>query len=430
MSEDKFDAIVVGGGLAGTVAAYLMANAGLEVVLIERGNFPGSKNMTGGRLYTHSIEKIIPGFTAEAPLERKITRECVTMLTDDSAVGLDYRSTRLGKQGSDSYSVLTSVLDQWLADKAEEAGAQIIAGISIENLIVREGRVCGVIAGDDELEANVTILADGANSLLAQKIGMRAEFKPSQVAVGVKELIRLPASVIEDRFCSSDGEGTASLFVGSPTAGSIGGGFLYTNKESVSLGIVATLSTLVEGNRSAPAMLEALKRHHAVAPLIKNGKLLEYSGHIVLEGGYDMIPKLIGDGVLVVGDGAGFCMNLGYAVRGMDLAIASAECAAKAVIEASGQGDFSAESLAVYRTLLEQGFVLKDMKTYRRFPHFMDSTPRLFDEYPRLAADTMEEMFVVDGRPSIPLRKAVMPHLKRIGIGTLIKDVRKGLGSL
>ncbi|NLN86823.1 MAG: FAD-dependent oxidoreductase [Syntrophomonadaceae bacterium] len=428
MADEAFDAIIVGGGIAGTVAAYLLAKEGLEVLLIERGNYPGSKNMTGGRLYSHSLEKIMPGFAEEAPIERKITRERVYMMTEDSAAGLDFYSGRLGVRGQDSYSVLRAPFDQWLGEKAESAGANIVSGICVENLIFNDGQVGGVVAGEDEITSKVVILADGINSLLAQKIGMREEFKPHQMAVGVKELWELPASVIEDRFGCSENEGAACMFAGSPSDSRIGGGFLYTNKESISLGVVATLSDL--GEKTVPQLMEDFHNHPAIAPLLKGAQLIEYSGHLVPEGGFDMMPKIVGNGVLVVGDGAGLCINLGYAIRGMDFAVASAECAAKAVIDAQQTDDFSAAGLQNYLKYMEKSFVLPDMKLYRQFPHFLEGTPRIFGAYPNMAVDMLTDMFVMDGQPARPLMKKMMPHVKKIGIWNLIKDGWKGMKSI
>lgn len=425
-----FDAIVVGGGIAGTVAAYQLAKEGLGVLLIERGNYAGSKNMTGGRIYGHSLEKIFPNFAQEAPIERKITREKISLMTEESNFTIDYYSDLLGVQGSDSYSVLRGVFDQWLLEKAEEAGVEIITGIRVDDLIVREGKVCGVIAGEDALESDVTILADGVNSLLAQKLGFRGEIQPNQVAVGAKEVIELPASVIEDRFNCTGNEGTAWLFAGTPSAGRVGGGFLYTNKDSISIGVVSTLSDLIKGNTSVTQMLEDFKKHPVIEPLLKGGKLLEYSGHLVPEGGFDMIPQIIGDGVLVVGDAAGFCMNLGYAVRGMDFAVGSAECAAKAVVAAKNAQNFSKGFLECYRTFLYQSFVMKDLMHYKKFPHFLEHCPRIFDGYPRMAADMMADLFVVKGGTPQPLWKNMFKHLKKVGLLTLAKDAWKGVRSL
>lgn len=430
MSEDKFDAIIVGAGIAGSTAGYLLAKQGLQVLIVERGNSAGSKNMTGGRIYSHSLEKIMPNFAKEAPLERKITREKVSLMTEDSNVTLDFYSDQLGMPGSDSYAVRRAVFDSWLADQAEAAGCDMIYGIRVDDLIVRDGRVCGVIAGEDELEADVTILADGVNSLLAKKLGFHGELKTHQVAVGAKEVIELPAQVIDDRFQCRENEGTAWLFAGTPSAGRVGGGFLYTNKDSISLGVVSTVSELVKGSKSLPQMLEDFKHHPVIEPLVKGGKLIEYSGHLVPEGGLEMVPKIIGDGVLVVGDAAGFCLNLGYAVRGMDLAVGSAECAAKAVITAKEAGDFSANSLQRYQENLNHSFVMKDMTLYKKFPHFLETTPRIFNGYPDMAAKMMLELFVMDGQPAQPLLKSMIKHVKEIGLMNIAKDAWKGVRSL
>ena len=158
MSEEKFDAIVVGAGIAGSTAAYVMAKAGLDVLVIERGNYPGSKNMTGGRLYAHSLERVIPGFAKEAPVERRVTREKISFMTEEDTVTLDYHSAAPKPPEAESYTVLRGKFDQWLASKAEEAGAQFIPGIRVDRLLQDEaGRITGVQAGEDELEANVVI---------------------------------------------------------------------------------------------------------------------------------------------------------------------------------------------------------------------------------------------------------------------------------
>lgn len=428
--SEKFDCIIVGGGVAGLVASYILAKEGQDVLLIERGGFPGSKNMTGGRLYSHSLEKIIPDFAKEAPVQRKVVHEKISLMTEDSAFTIDYSSPALGVQGKDSYTVIRAEFDQWLAEKAEEVGAQIIPGILVEDLIVKDGKVCGVKAGEDELESEVVILADGVNSLLAQKLGFRGELKPHEVAVGAKEVIELPQKVIEDRFqLGNEEEGTAWLFAGSPSAGRVGGGFLYTNKSSISLGIVCTLSDAVHSSKTVPQMLEDFKNHPVIKPLIQDGKLVEYSGHLVPEGGYNMIPRLVGNGVLVIGDAAGFCINIGYAVRGMDLAIASAEAAAKAVIEAKEKGDFSEAVLNKYKALLDESFVIKDMQLYKKFPEFMENK-RIFNDYPKMVTDMMESMFVIDGTPSEPLKSSMKQHVKKIGVMNIVKDAFKGVRAL
>ena len=305
MSDEKFDAIVVGAGVAGTVAGYVMAQAGLDVLVIERGNSAGSKNMTGGRLYAHSLERIMPGFAQEAPLERKVTREKISFLTEESAVTLDFHREKADAPTQDSYTVLRNRLDPWLMDKAEQAGVQFIPGVRVDALIREGNKVTGVQAGDDILEANIVILADGVNSMLGRSLGMVPPSSAHHYAVGVKELIGLPPAVIADRFNLSGNEGAAWLFAGSPSDGLMGGGFLYTNQDSISLGLVCGLGDIAHATKSIPQMLEDFKQHPTIRPLIAGGELLEYSAHMVPEGGLAMVPKLVDDGVMIVGDAAG-----------------------------------------------------------------------------------------------------------------------------
>ncbi len=190
MSDDKFDAIVVGAGVAGTVAAYVMAKAGLDVLVIERGNSAGSKNMTGGRLYAHSIESIMPGFATSAPIERVVTREKISFLTEESAVTLDFHRAPPTPPLT-SYTVLRNKLDPWLMAQAEQAGAQFIPGVRVDALVREGNRVTGVQAGDDILDANIVILADGVNSMLGRSLDMVPVSSAHHYAVGVKELIGL-----------------------------------------------------------------------------------------------------------------------------------------------------------------------------------------------------------------------------------------------
>ncbi len=427
--DEKFDVIIVGGGIAGSTAGYILAKEGLTVLVIERGNYSGSKNMTGGRLYAHSLEKIIPGFAEEAPVERKVVKERISMMTNDSAMTVDFSSSRLGHEGQNSYVVLRSNMDRWLSEKAEEQGAMIVSGIKVDDLLVEGNKVKGVRCGEDEMEADVVVLADGVNSILAEKIGMKKRLTPSQVAIGVKEVLELPEKVINERFQLDGNEGASWLFAGDCSNGLTGGGFLYTNKESISLGLVCGVGHIGHSSKTLVKMMDDFKNHPVVAPFVKDSKLIEYSAHLVPEAGFDMVPELYRDGVVVIGDAAGLVINIGYMVRGMDLAITSAELAAKTIIEAKKKEDFSAKSLGLYKELLEQSYVLKDLKTYKNFPKFMEN-PRIFNEYPKLIADLMTDMFVINGEPSAPLKQKAWKHIKKIGLMNIAKDGIKGVQAL
>ena len=280
--------------------------------------------------------------------------------------------------------------------------------------------------------ADVVLLCDGVNSLLAREAVGYEKPPASQMAVGVKEVLELPAGTITDRILAqSDDEGAAWLFAGDATHGIFGGGFMYTNRDSISLGIVAGIeATMTHGKAPVYQMLEDLKHHPAVAPLIRGGKVVEHSGHMVPEGGYDMVPQYVFDGALLAGEAAGLCMNMGYQVRGMDFAVASGRMAAEAAVEAIDAGDASAAGLSGYARRMEDSFVIKDLKTFRKWPHVMEEWDAMFNDYPTMAAEVFNAMFSVDGRPQEPLRRRIMPIIKKRGLFKTANEVRKAVSAL
>ncbi|MDY5854918.1 MAG: FAD-dependent oxidoreductase [Arcanobacterium sp.] len=436
LEERDFDVIVVGGGCAGTAAAYVAAKKGKSVLLVERGEHPGAKNMTGGRLYAHSLRKLLNTYAdgdvawEDIPFERKITHERIALMDASSQFAIDFTSKELGEDGHDSYSVLRSRFDQWLADLAESAGAEIISGIPVESLLRKDGAVYGVRAGEDEITAHVVILAEGTNSLLAERELGIPRLKPNEVAVGIKHIYELSPEQIEDRFLLPEGEGAAMLFVGDCTHGVVGGGFVYTNTDTISVGLVATVSELEKADTTIYQALDDFEKHPAVAPLIRGAELVEHSGHLVPEGGFDSVPQYIFDGALLAGDTMRLVMNLGYQVRGMDFAIASGQFAAEAACDAIDRGDVGASGLADYRIKLEESFVLADLKTFRKWPHVMEKWERLFKEYPTMVAEIFNAMFVVDGKPQAKLMKRIWPIIKRRKPTKLLSEVRKAVSAL
>lgn len=437
MEERDFDIIVVGCGCAGAIAAYVAAKKGKSVLVVERGDYAGSKNMTGGRIYVHSLRAVLDEYAEgevnweDIPFERKITHERISLMDEASAMTIDYTSPALGMEGQESYSVLRADFDQWLMGLVESAGCEVITGIAVEELIKDEnGAVTGVRAGEDEISAHVVIVAEGANSLLAERFLGAPRPKPNQMAVGIKEVFQLDEKTVADRFLCPEGEGAAMLFVGDCTHGNVGGGFMYANKESISLGLVATIENMSKADTTIYQCMADFKEHPAVAPLIRGAEMVEHSGHMVSEGGYNMIPEYVHDGALIAGDAAMLCMNLGYVVRGMDLAVASGQFAAEAACEAIDAENVSKAGLAGYRRRMEDSFVIKDLKTFSQWPHTMESFDRMFTEYPTMVGEIFDSMFVVDGKPAQPLMKRVMPIVKERGLFKLFKEVKGAVKAL
>ncbi len=432
MTDDSFDVIIVGAGVAGSTAAYLLAKQGLQVVLIERGPYPGSKNLSGGVLYTHSLQQVMPNFWEEAPVERCITNQVVCFMTGSAHFNLDYKSQDFNQAPYNAFTVLRGKFDRWLAEKAEGAGAMLVPGIRVDRVLRDgQGRVVGIAAGEEEMLASVVIAADGANSFLAQEAGLRGRLPTHQVAVGVKELIALPRETIEERFHLSGQEGAAYSIVGYATQGVAGGGFLYTNLDSLSAGLVIRLDDLVEKKLKPGEIIEDFLSQPAIAALVKGGKLVEYGAHLVPEGGIGMMPRLYDDGILVVGDAAGLGINNGFVVRGMDLAIGSAAAAAEAVLEARAKNDFSAQALKAYPEKLESSFVMADMRTYARAPAFFQNE-RLYHAYPEMLSEWMRQVYFHEALPKQHLAPMFLRSARENGVSLvdLARDLLNGVRSL
>lgn len=397
MDGDKLDAIVVGAGPAGITAARDLAAAGLSVVVLERGQFPGSKNVSGGILYRQPTEEFAPGFEEDAPLERPIIEQRYLALTGDAMLGGVYRSMKFAEKPYNAYSVLRSEFDQWFATKAEQAGAEVYPEFTVTELLWENGAVAGVSTGEPEgeLSAHVVVLADGANSLLARQAGLHKEWRPIEQALIAKELINLPAEKIDDRFALPAGLGAAYEVFGESTWGLLGYGFIYTNRESISIGTGALLEDLIQSGRNVNDMLDRFKKHPAIAPLIQGGETVEYSAHLIPEVGYDRMPQVYAGGVVVVGDAAGLVNPMNR--EGANLAMLSGRLAAQAIIEAKDKQDFLAASLSKYKQLLDDSIIAADMKKISKLTPFAHDRPQLFTTYPQTLSDAAFEYLSVDG---------------------------------
>ena len=396
----QFDAIVVGAGASGNACAYTLARAGLKVLQIERGEYPGSKNVQGAILYSDALEKIIPDFREDAPLERHIIEQRVWVLDDNSFVGTHYRSDDYNKPPYNRYTIIRAQFDKWFSSKVREAGALLICETTVDHLIMDDDQVVGVQcdreAGD--VYADVVILADGVNSTLARKAGFHGEIKASNVALAVKEILFLPEETIRQRFNIGEEEGVVIEMVGKITDGMMGTGFLYTNKESLTLGIGCMLGDFkASPHKTSPyALLERLKQHPSIAPLIQGGEMKEYAAHLIPEGGFYAVPKVYGNGWMIVGDSGGF-VNAVHR-EGSNLAMTTGRLAAETVIAAKAAGlPMNEAALKPYKTELDKSFVMKDLHKYRDMPGVFHKNNQFFTTYPELVSRAAHKMFTVDG---------------------------------
>ena len=431
MEDETFDVIVIGGGVAGCVAAHRLAEAGRSVVLIERGVEVGSKNLSGGVFYSRVMEDVFPGFAASAPVERRITRNVLSFMNPESVVNVDYWDARLAEPVN-AVSVLRARLDPWLAERCEEAGVMVMPGVKVDSLVMEGDQVVGVRAGEDELRARVVIAADGVNSFIAQDAGIRAKEPMDHLAVGVKSVIKLPREVIESRFNVRGDDGVAYACVGDCTRSVAGGGFLYTNADSVSIGVVLRLDDLADKGLVSSEIHDHFLAHPAIAPLIEGGELLEYGCHMTIEDGPAMVSHdLTRPGLMIVGDAAGFTLNTGLTIRGMDLAVASAIAAATAADAALAAGDYSQAAMDRYVAEWKAGWLGADMETYKRAPAFL-TNPRMYKDYGQLLADVLYGAYNLDLTPRKKLAAVARTALKASGLrlATLARDGMAAIRSL
>lgn len=430
MSE-VFDVVVVGAGLAGSAAALVGASSGLNVLVIERGEYPGAKNMTGGMIHTQVLQELIPDYWKEAPLQRPIGYQRILATSGLRSIELNFNNRGFIEPPYNGFSVLRHEFDEWFASKARQAGAVIVTSTVVDDLLYDGDKVAGVKTRrpNGDVRAKVVILADGVNSLLAKKAGLTRKLNKHDYSLGVKELRALPANLINERFGLEGNAGASYTVIGDFARGIPGGAFIYTNKESVSIGVVMQPEALAQQKVTADEVLERFKARPEISRLIEGGQLVEYSAHLIPEGGLKSMPKLYRSGLMVAGDAGGFGVNTGIVLMGMNLAIASGKCAGDMAIQAVQQGDFSASFLRKYTKLLEESVALSAMKIHQRAPELM-RVPRMFDQYPDFANNFMERLVTVNPGIQESALSIARSEIRTVRVLDLLRDGWLGVKSL
>jgi electron transfer flavoprotein-quinone oxidoreductase len=422
--SNTFDVIIVGAGPAGSIAALKMAKAGLNVALLERGRHPGSKNIFGGLLHrTPVLNELYPALWDEAPLERHVHKKTVSVMTSKSSVSLAFETEDFEQTPHNGYTVMRPVFDNWLAQEAVKAGVKLLCKCTVDNLLRKEGKIAGVTVKGREgnLKSSLVIAADGVLSFTAEKAGLRGALQPGQMGLGIKLLMGLPAETINERFGLVKDEGADYTFLG--ITGEVrGGGFLYTNNESISFGLVVHLDSLKASGKTPYDLMNQALQHPDIKKLLKGAVPLEYSAHLVPEGSMKGIPQLYGGGILVVGDAAGLCYTNGINLEGLNLAITSGAIAADCAIEAVKNKDFSSQRLSIYKKKLYESFVIKDMKTFSKAVDMMHIN-RLYEIYPEIISNIFRRVYQSDGVPRDKMLKLVRREAAhKVKTGKMISD--------
>ncbi|MBX4995799.1 FAD-dependent oxidoreductase, partial [Rhizobium binae] len=409
MTKSKFDAIVIGAGMSGNAAAYSMARRGLKVLQLERGEHSGSKNVQGAILYANMLEAIIPNFRDDAPLERHLVEQRFWLMDDSSHTGVHYRSDDFNELKPNRYTIIRAQFDKWFSSKVREAGGTVLCETTATKLARdRSGSVIGVYTDREGgvILADVVVLAEGVNGLLGTRAGLRDMPKPENVALAVKEMHFMPEEVIAERFGLTGGEGCVIEAGGTISRGMAGLGFLYTNKESISVGIGCLVSGLAESMENPYRLLDAFKQHPSIRPLLAGSEIKEYAAHLIPEGGFKAIPQLFGNGWVVVGDAAQ--LNNAVHREGSNLAMTSGLMAGEAIFQIKSRGGLMTKhNLSLYKGMLDKSFVMKDLMKHKDLPSLLHTDSHNFlMTYPTLISQAAQNFVRVDGAPKINREKA------------------------
>ena len=278
---EKYDVAIIGGGSSGLAALQQLSKLGKQAILLEAGTKVGSKNISGGILYSKkpkkgqvtNVEELYENFLEEAPYERKITKYILHSTSKEKEYSMDLTEAH-DYQANFGCSVLMNKLNSWFAkqavESAENIGGGIIPGVHVKSISWNDQKA--IIQTDelDEFEVKAIIAADGVNSEIADLVGARPKFSPSQLYQGVKVIVKLPEEVIEERFDVGTEEGAAHLFAGDVTLNHIGGGFLYTNRNTLSLGAVYHFDSMIRNPTEPYVLIDAMIRNPLVSELIKD----------------------------------------------------------------------------------------------------------------------------------------------------------------
>lgn len=429
----EFDVIVVGAGPAGSACALTLARKGADVLILEKSRIPGERNMTGGVLYGaftghYGLINLLPDFERDAPLERKILSHEVKVLSEPNWEKGEYMVYRLSRDSIASrvglfnlefetghdYSVLRRPFDQWFANKAVEGGAMLSTQTTVEELLTEGEQVVGVRTKNEELRAKLVVDCSGVTSNLVEMAGMRGRLVPRGLYQGIKEVYKLDPEFIDRRFKVARGEGRALFYLGSFMKGVGGGAFIYTNTDTLSVGIVISMDSMIRATTEhfdiigkPLEIVQSFEAHPMVRDLLEGADMVEYSAHNIPKGYKTILRRPYTGGLLVTGDALGTFVKIGPLIDGMRRAIASGIMAAETYLQANESGSFRASNLSRYRDLLTP--IYEDVNRSGRDSFFTESG-FVYQFLPRILFSSSvfsKKMKIKGGKPEMNTKDAI-----------------------
>jgi len=419
IETEQCEVAIVGAGPAGVSCGLVLARAGVDVVILERGRYPGAKNMFGGVLLSDQLSKMLPEFYREGPIERFVAKRRHSLLVDESEIALSQEFADFKDPPyNHSFVVKRPAFDKWFADQAQQEGAVLLTGVAVESLLREDGRITGVKAGpggENRLPADVVVCAEGANCLLAEKAGLRSRLSMRARSVAVKEVLRLPRETIEERFGLTGREGAAYEYFSDSVGGMLGNGFIYTNLDSISVGIGVIVSELYARPEplSPNDLLDRFKCHPCVRPLIKGGETVEYSAHMIPAESHEHTPELCTDGLMLVGDAAGLVDNSPIHHQGVNLAIASGVMAAETILGNREERRYDRAALKSYERRLSKSFIRGNLRDSQDLLDFMRTHTEFLNDYPNAVKSALVKFFEVDDVPAKAKKRHLLRELRR-----------------
>ncbi len=398
------DVLVAGGGLSGLSAALAAARNGLSVLVAERGEYSGSKNVSGGRMYTHSLKKLLGDKFSDENLELPVYKDTYEIYNKDRKLSFSFEQ----KNKKNSYTVLRSKFDRYLAGIAEESGVAVSYSTMV-NDISREGGIVNVHTSRGDIKTPLLIEADGVGADVSRLNGRK--LTPKYHMLGVKEII--------DKKPDHDEAETRTIL--GLTDNIKGGGFMYENRDTTSIGFTLKVESIQDdaNTKTTPNLIEEFREKLGI-----EGKVLEYSAHLIPYYGYDNLPPVNYDNILVAGDSAGFLINDGFTIRGMDLAIESGMIAGNAAKNIIDSKDY--ENTEIYKKMLDKSSIMNDLFVARPMFNLLNQD-NIFKKYPGFINDFLSSMMDItdDNRKKLMDVMFEKAHENGMSVASLLRDATK-----
>ena len=382
----EVDVLVIGAGPAGLSFAYHLADlignsSGKvnmpEMIVAEKGSYPGGHSLSGAVLDPRALAELIPDFRDKnLPVENEVGKDSLVYLTEKGRFRFPFLPGALKNDGN--YIISLNKFTGWLAEQVEARGIDIFPETAGHELLIENGRAIGVRTNDLGLDkdgqprsnfepgsiikAKVIVLAEGVHGSLTKQayahLGIGGNRLPQAYLTGVKEVWEIPEGRLE--------KGEIIHTFGWPLPiEEYGGGFIYDMS-----GNMAAVGFAVGLNSSNPTndphyLFQEFKLHPLVRRIFEGGKMLHYGAKTIPEGGYYSMPQLYHDGLLVIGDAAGFLNS--QRLKGIHLAIKSGMMAAETVFEALEKDDFSASTLKAMTGRYENSWARDELFKVRNY---------------------------------------------------------------